>query len=804
MKHLCLLSIFLLINLTLFAQNYAIKGRVTNGSVNLSQATLTLKNSTDGTIIRGTYTNTEGAYSFTDIKVKDVTLLVSLAGYKPQVRKLAATGDSTLNINFHLLADTILLKEVSIAVKRPFLTKNLDKTVINIENSVYQKGETGFSLFNVIPGIVADNMGINYGGQRAVQVYVDDKKIYLQGEDLIRYLKSIPSEDIKTYEMRTVSGADYEGNSTGVLINITLKRNSKYGLSGNFSTSFEQNKYGSINSGLLINYKTGKFNFKTNYTHITGRGFSNDYQDQYYFDTGIHSRQENKFNGKFVHYNYFSFGTDYDISANQLVSFDYQITSLNSASVTAAKNSTMSDFTTSKIDSFFVTNNNKDTRLQNQQVNFLYRLKLDSLGSKIDADYSYVGYRNTSKSSLINDFFYGDGTKIRNSESLHFNNPQKVDLSTASINLKKIVAHNVFLQVGSKYNFSKTNNEIKYFNGFYPDQSFDTKKSNTFSYHEKIIGFYGLISKESNKWSFKAGLRAEYTDYNGESLSYLQNDSPKNFIKNKRWDFFPSLFIQDKLNQDNSLSFAYSRKITRPSYSALNPFEDVSDPYNISRGNPYLNPYFTHSLELNYTNQSKHNFTLFYTNTANMINPSYSTEDRVVIESYGNLNDEQKLGLSMSTSFKLAKWWEIVPYTSITYGRIYVFDKDKVYSKYTPYVSASSRFTLPKGYFAEVNGFYIANNFFSVYDLRPQGRINFVFKKSFFKDKLTSTLNLNDPFNLTRIGYDVNEVNFRRNIRRELMTRSVSIGFSYNFSKGKKKTESVSKDANNDEVKGRL
>lgn len=802
MKYFYLLSFFISLSYTSYSQNFNLSGQIISNGSPVSQATVILRNAADSGLIKGINSNQDGRYTFQNLPKGDFILVVSSSGFKPQRKTIALTGDLIYNIN--LETDVLALNEVKIVSKRPFMTKTLDKTIINIENSVYQRAENGYSLFNVIPGVVADKMGISYGGQRSVLVYIDDRKLYMEGDELMRYLKSIPSEDIKTYEIRTVSGAEYEGNSTGVVINITLKKNTKYGLTSTLSTSYEQTRYGQFNNSIGLNYKTGKFNFKLNYNNFNGKSFSDDKQDQLYYDTGIHSVQSNKYIDNFVRLNSFVFGIDYDLSKNQLISVDYQSMSIKASSVTNATNNTYPSINSNALDSFFVTRNDKLTSLQNRQANFLYRINLDSLGSKIDLTYSYVGYRNKLNSDLLNNFFYGTGTEIRDPQYLQFNNPTKIDLSTGSISFKKSLQNNVELQFGSRYNVSKTDNKITYYDGIPPGQVLNKQRSNAFIYDEKIFGLFGTYTKTLKTWSYKLGLRAEYTSYKGESIAQNSDSNPVTFLKNNRWDFFPSIFIQAKPNPENIFSFAYSRKIIRPSYNTINPFEDVSDPYNISRGNPYLVPYFTHSFELNYSRNSVHNFSLFYTNTANIINASFATEDRVIIESYANLNDEQKLGLSYNTSIKPNSWWEIIPYASVTYNRIYVKDREKSFKKLSPNIFVNNRFTLKNGYFAEVNGNYVYNNFFSIYDLLPQGRINFAFRKSFLDDKLSVNLNLNDPFNLTRIGYDVNEISFRRNIRRTLATRSVSIGLSYTFSKGKKKISEVSKELNNEDEKNRL
>lgn len=797
--------VFIIISTQLRAQKVNISGRVKAESQVLSNASVVLRFNKDSSLVKGTATNEAGEFQFNNVNKGKYIIEISYLGYFTLYQNIEVTNtDISLN-NIEIIPDSVQLKSVIVAVRKPFISRQLDKTIINIENSIYSKGETGYSLFNVIPGIVADNMGnINYEGQRSVTIYIDNRKVQqLSGDALMRYLRSIPSESIKSYEVRTVSGAEFEGSTTGVVINIVLKKNYRYGLTGSVSSNYEQHRYANFGNGFLMNYRTGKFNFQTSYNYFKGRSFSDDVQDQYYNNTGIHSQQVNRYKDKNLYVHNISVDADYNITNNQLLSAGYRLMYMKANSIGNVTNSSMGNFNTKTIDSFFTTINDKDLTIQNQQFNILYRNKIDSAGSKIDIAYSYVEYKNILESFLGTNFYKGNDSLLRPMENLFNNNPQHVDISTVTIDVDKYLKKNVHLKFGSKYNYSLTNNAIDYYFGNFSNQIHDTIRSNTFRYDEKILAFYGSLAKDWKQWSLNVGLRTEFTDYTGKSRSVGSVDGKK-FISNKRFDWFPSLFIQNKLNNNNSIVFSYSRKISRPSYDLLNPFQDIIDPYFISMGNPQLLPYFTHSFELSWLLKSKYSFTTYYYLTNNIINQSYQTTERVITESYANLNDQRKLGFSFNTSLGITKWWEMSPNVSLAYVTIYVKDRDKSYEKLSRFFSVNNRLTVSKNCFVNISGFYMANFFYSIYDWNPQGRVNVSVKRLFFNKKLAVDLNFNDPFHLQKIGYDVNETTFSRYIRRTLPTRSVSIGVSYIFSQGKKSTQNAQKGTINQSEMDRL
>ena len=86
---------------------------------------------------------------------------------------------------------------------------------------------------------------------------------------------------------------------------------------------------------------------------------------------------------------------------------------------------------------------------------------------------------------------------------------------------------------------------------------------------------------------------------------------------------FPSVFLTYKLNDKSDLQVNYSRKINRPNFFQLIPNYDVSDPLNLSIGNPNLVPEFTNLAEISYQNQVGKKTSLLATvylrNTNNLI-----------------------------------------------------------------------------------------------------------------------------------------------------------------------------------------
>ena len=75
---------------------------------------------------------------------------------------------------------------------------------------------------------------------------------------------------------------------------------------------------------------------------------------------------------------------------------------------------------------------------------------------------------------------------------------------------------------------------------------------------------------------------------------------------------FPAASITYVANNDNTFNLSFSRRIDRPNYKYLNPFETRIDELTYEKGNAFLVPQYTNSLELTHTFKNKFNTTLSY------------------------------------------------------------------------------------------------------------------------------------------------------------------------------------------------
>ncbi len=122
--------------------------------------------------------------------------------------------------------------------------------------------------------------------------------------------------------------------------------------------------------------------------------------------------------------------------------------------------------------------------------------------------------------------------------------------------------------------------------------------SNDYKFNDQVYAAYMTFSQKIKSFTYQLGLRAESSSYTGTLISTGQK-----FKNEYPFSLFPSVFLTYKLNDKSDMQLNYSRKINRPNFFQLLPNYDISDPLNLSIGNPNLIPEFTNLAEISYQNQ---------------------------------------------------------------------------------------------------------------------------------------------------------------------------------------------------------
>ena len=238
-----------------------------------------------------------------------------------------------------------------------------------------------------------------------------------------------------------------------------------------------------------------------------------------------------------------------------------------------------------------------------------------------------------------------------------------------------------------------------------------------YKFNDAVYAGYATFSQQLKKFTYQLGLRLESSEYNGNLITKNQT-----FSNNYPFSLFPSGFFTYKLSEKEDMQLNYSRKINRPNFFQLIPFIDVSDPLNISKGNPNLIPEFTNLAELSYQNQfnNKHSLftTLYFRNTNDLItryqyrdvNPNTSISDSATFNTYANANSSFTYGLELTLRDKFVSWWDLstnfnLYQTDLKAGNIPGSANQSLLSWFA---KINNNFKLPKNYSIQLSGDYQA------------------------------------------------------------------------------------------------
>jgi len=278
---------------------------------------------------------------------------------------------------------------------------------------------------------------------------------------------------------------------------------------------------------------------------------------------------------------------------------------------------------------------------------------------------------------------------------------------------------------------------------------------NNFDYRENINAGYLNYNRQFKGIMVQAGLRAENTQSKGHSVGFRYDyDANENVAIDSSLDrnytnLFPSASVTLNKNPMKMWSFSYSRRIDRPSYQNLNPFEFNLDKYTFQRGNPNLQPQYTNSFSVTNIYKYKLTTTLNYSHVNDvfaMIPKSEGTKAFITNENVAN-QDIVSLNVSMPFQYKwYSLFFNVNTYYSKFKGQATDYNVDADVVSFNLY--AQQTFKLSKTTTAELSGFYTAPSIWQgAFKTKALGSLDAGVQQTLFKGKVTAKATYSDLLN---------------------------------------------------------
>ncbi|ASK32801.1 TonB-dependent receptor [Chryseobacterium sp. T16E-39] len=617
--------------------------------------------------------------------------------------------------------------------------------VMNVANNKNFKTSTHIlEVLRKTPGVTVDQEdGIFIGGRISPTIFVDGKPLVMSTQEIQAYLRSLSPEMVESIEVNTNPSSKYDAEFKGI-IDIRLKKNGNLGWKGNYNGTVSINKFNYRENSINISYNTEKV----------------AYQMQLGYNEGVSTYRYNALQ-RLANTNVMRTNT-YQKDAGKVLTvqtgIDYRLNDKNRLGFSLRGNFRNNDrmrtgslYTTNKDGTQLVFNTGSENPIDYNQNNYGIGTDYSFINKNFKLNFlgNYLLVNNKQKDDFIN-------RDIPTSELLSYWKSDllnKINVYTAQIDITQKV-HNANFEIGVKYSNTNTNNNIRYDTLSVNNQFiFDPTRSNVFSYKEQVLAGYLAYNQKFNKLQINAGIRVENTKSISDAVS-SNSVVTRNYL-----EWLPSLNASYEIDKSNEFSVSYSRRITRPAFSQLNPFRFYFSPLNYWIGNPYLQPSFTSQVKATYRYKNWVASLAVGKETDVMVRyPKYDPKTNVLEYLGTNLPYRKFASIELNFPVKITKWWNVSTQIAGYYNDEFrpYFDEVFALKVYNYELRFNQVFSLPKGYTVNFFANYESKTGNSLYIIKSRYNIDISLQKSWFENKLNTKISYNNIFD----SYD-QKVEFR-------------------------------------------
>jgi len=641
----------------------------------------------DSTFVTGKESDENGRFII-PVSRGNYIVQISYIGYQNEYRNVQVTTEqpSVQLGNITLSSDNILLSETVVTAKAPEIVVRGDTLEYNADSYKVTESAVVEDLLKKMPGVEIDAEGkITVNGKEITKILVDGEEFF--SDDPKVASKNLPAKMVdklqvleRRSEQAQMTGFD-DGEEENV-INLTVRPGMKEGLFGNaFAGYGSKERY---EGNAMVNYMKDKdqYTFIGGINNTNNAGFS-DLASSMFGSMGGRGGRGRMFGGQD------GISTSANVGGNFTKQFTPELKLGGNIRYGYTDNNILSEVFTQNILSAGNTLEQESNRVNSKSQNFNMDLRLewepDSITRVIFRP--RVSFYDNRRDET-GDFFTASemtGDTINYGASDYFSEGEGKDLSfnlDASRELGKegrILSVQLRGQTGDSDN-SGTSVSGTYYNGTRPDDMIDQRFTNAsnnqswrgyLSYVEPLgdshflqlayryqqnrsesdkdtrtrddAGNYTILDTlyskrlENNfveqeiEANFK-GVRENYDYMFGFSMQPSSSRS-KTFIGDKMIydgkqnviNYAPMAQLNYRWSRTHNLRLRYLGDTDQPSLSQLSPVVDVSNPLNISYGNPDLKPSFEHRLNIRYQKSNPEKASSF----ATFVNFGYMTNDIV-------------------------------------------------------------------------------------------------------------------------------------------------------------------------------
>ena len=765
--------LFLFFPLMLFSQKQNIEGTVVNiQNEKLALVTIEIYDS-QNILIKKLITDQNGEFSFDGISEVSIKLIFKDLEYD-QFEEIIDLAKYNKPLKIILKKNIQDIEEVVMIKQKPIVTRKIDRLSFNVENSNISS-LNAWEILKKTPGVSVNNDALTIKGSQSILVTINDKKVMLTGDELKNLLENTQGEDLKSVEVITNPPAKYEASGSAVL-NIIMKKNTIEGYRGIISSKYIQSQYAKGVAGISQYYKRDKLSVMASYYlgagtyYREGTDYVNYLEDQTRWISIMNRKDQNRSQNT-VNFN-----------------IEYEIDSLTNLSLNYAGFFSPKSFGTYYVPTLIYNTQNVEESNYTTINDHYSRTINNALSFQVDRKFN-----EKSKISWVNYFAANNSRKYQNVLTyLNFINQDPDENNFITNNKSDVQLYSTQadykwknekweIESGAKYSIVKTNSVLQFSEKENGEFQYRSDKSNTFDYREHNFALYSSLAYNPGKWNFKAGLRAEKTDLEG-----IVSD-PFEVNKNDYWKLFPTFYAQYTTTNNHQFGLSYGKRISRPSYSWLNPAISYYNLFSYFQGDPKLKATMVHNLNFTYT-WKDWNLDFYFRKE---INPSMeiSFQDPAtnqLIYNFTNIEKGQAYGLSLYKNFQIKPWWSLSVSENLEHNENYFVGVDAVLHKNKIWnwsSDLSTSFTLDKksDWNVEIGHQYSSPSIQGTFTISGFSSTYLVMNRTFLSKKLEASLLFNDIFKTSQQKVSTKYANQDNYFLDYTDTQNFIISIKFNF-----------------------
>ncbi|MGA1397481.1 MAG: TonB-dependent receptor domain-containing protein [Schleiferiaceae bacterium] len=579
-------------------------------------------------------------------------------GYQPVMRPIEASGTPIKLGILKAIASATELDEAKVEAQASRALLGMDRKVYDVASDLNVQGGTGTDVLRQVPNVSLDMDGnVQLRGDENVTILIDGRPASLLGFTGTNAFDRLPAGSVQRVEVITNPGAQFDAQGSGGVINIVTKKNRELPLNGSVVAGAGTNR--KYNASTSISVPVGKVRIFSSLSWDDRWMYSGGTIERIFAFPDTAYRQDHQ-----------SWGDNHSAGLNGRLGLDVPIGKNWSANLSVGRNQESreewdsTDFNNSS--GAFVTTAVQGAVGERANANSDAALRLERKFKKDGEKWTFdLNYSDRWRDETTNNFFDADSNYPK---ALTYGGVavQRFDETETTRNLNLQTDAEQILNSKSKVTFGGRSTYFARDNvrdASYLETPFsssfikDTLRTQYVDQEQWVHALYATYGYVFNtKWKAQAGMRYEVANLN----FVLKNGTAMDFTYP---GYFPSVFLTYSPKKGTDFQASYALRVNRPGEQQLNPLIDYSNPQSFRKGNPLLQPEYTHAYELSaakYAKWGSATLSGYVQHTTNMFSRFLEVDNTgFVTVTWANYDTRDRFGLSGNTMARLGKKWSL-------------------------------------------------------------------------------------------------------------------------------------------------